>query len=184
MLSCWLLLLLQSAITSLVDQSVEERYFGKARECTEVLRAAAVQHRQPATFNNFLDKLRDSYESNAAKRGFWMQLMQAGIGPVHDGEVGGAGVSEAQSREYVRVHGAEQQAPPGGYTNVHKMRCCCAADKLSARVWDSMVTRCGLQKCCISKREPPSMQLWGPSQRLTLCACYCALIPAHVAASP
>lgn len=66
-------------------------------------------------FNSFLDKLHDSYKSNAAKHGFWMQLMQAGIAPVHDGEVIGAGVSQAQSLEYVRVHGTEQQPVAGEY---------------------------------------------------------------------
>jgi hypothetical protein len=58
-------------------------------------------------------QLRDAFNPNPAKRGFWQQLMQQQLGPISDDEAPGAGLTRAGAEQYVQLHGAQQAAPGG-----------------------------------------------------------------------
>lgn len=98
-----------------MDTSVGTRLFAKATEALKALRAAAVAQQQATRFNEYLDRLRLSYQLDMVKQLWWRSLMQQGIGPVHDQEVSGAGMSRAAAEQYVRVHGADEVDPAGGF---------------------------------------------------------------------
>jgi hypothetical protein len=98
----------QAAIITLVDTSVGTRLFAKATEALKTLRAAAVAHQQPSRFNEYLDRLRLSYQPDLVKQSWWRLQMQQGIGPVHEQEVPGSRMSRAAAEEYVRMHGADE----------------------------------------------------------------------------
>jgi len=131
----------QAAIITLVDTSVGSRLFAKATEALAALRAAAVAHQQPSRFNEYLDRLRLSYQPDLVKQSWWRSLMQHGIGPVHEQEVPGARMSRAAAEEYIRMHGVDKVESTGGVelspALSHLPLCrLCTKDTLCTAGWD------------------------------------------------
>ncbi|KAK9814489.1 hypothetical protein WJX72_006674 [[Myrmecia] bisecta] len=101
---------MQTAVTSLVDSSLGDRLYNKARDCLPPLREACIQHGQPKAFNDFLHKLAADYEHSRLRADFWKRVHTAGVTLISEDEAAGAGVSKSEALDFLRQHGPAAQA--------------------------------------------------------------------------